>query len=110
MRRGDNLWIGLATVIRKPGCEIIKNSKGAFANVMGCATSTEQFKEKVENAVRGLELELVDLEDVQMFSERSKGDVVFDDQIYEIKKRIEEDGEAIAFGTFYKWKHDDLSQ
>jgi hypothetical protein len=65
---------------------------------------------RTENAVRDLELELVDLEDVQMFSERSKGDVVFDSQIYEIKKRVEQDDEAVAFGKFYKWKHDDLSQ
>ena len=104
------LWIGLADVIRGPGCRILENSKGAFANVMAHAANSEEFKEKVKNSARDLDLELVDLEDVQTFSERSKGNVVFDDQIYQIKDKAERDRESVVFGTFYKWNRDDLSQ
>jgi hypothetical protein len=110
MEERSNLWIGLADVVPKPECQILQNSKGAFANVMAWAKSAQEFRQKVENSLRDLDLELVDLEDAQTFSERGKGDVVFDDQIHEIKERVEHGGEDVAFGTFYKWKHDNLSQ
>ena len=76
---------------------------------MARARNAEEFRKKVEISTQSLGLELVELEDAEMFSERDKGDVVFDEQIYEIKDRIEQ-GEVVAFGIFYKWTCDDASQ
>jgi hypothetical protein len=76
---------------------------------MARATNAEDFRKKVESSIQSLGLELVELEDAEIFTKRDRADIVFDEQIYEIKDRIEH-GEVVAFGTFYKWTYDDASQ
>lgn len=67
-----NIWIGLLQVSSKSKNGILGSSLGAYVNVLALAENNNEFIDKVKDAVNELDLNFVDIEEIDLFTERRK--------------------------------------
>ena len=62
------VWIGVVGVVPREGCELLPPDEGAYVNFLTLASSESQYKAKVTGALSYYHLELIEFEDVRLFS------------------------------------------
>lgn len=99
MNNSTYTWIGLVEISDKPGNEILNDSTGAFVIVLASALSARDFTNKVKENIESMGLEFIQIEDVELFSERAEKNEL-DKNIINLAIEVIETGE-IRFGDFH---------
>jgi len=60
-----DVWIGVAEIIPREGCELLSPDEGAFVNFLTLASSDSEYRAKVMGALFDYRLELLGFEDVR---------------------------------------------
>jgi hypothetical protein len=99
-------WTGLACLVADPACSEFRrfgdNGKGAYVNVVAWAKSEEDFEERVEHRVAGLDCILLELDDVQPLDCRMSEDDC-PEELITMRSTANRQREDIVFGTFHIW-------
>ena len=66
------VWIGVAGVVPREGCELLSAGEGAFVNFLTLARSEAEYRAKVVGALLHYRLELLEVEDVRVLSASDK--------------------------------------
>ena len=64
------LWFGIAEMAPASDCEVIQPSRNAFANVIGRASSEDDFRARVAEECEGYRLILQDLREIQLYASK----------------------------------------
>ena len=99
------VWVGLADVVPAKGSKALGESKGAFVNVLGLASSKSQFIELAKEALIKEGFFLVSLEEVELFFERIKSYEVAD-ELHDLANQIKEKG-GVGWGKFHTYAKDE---
>lgn len=99
MNSSTYTWIGLVELSGKHGNKILNNSTGAFVNVLASALSARDFTNKVKETIESMGLEFIQIDDVELFSERAEKNEL-DKNIIKLAIEVIETGE-IRFGDFH---------
>jgi hypothetical protein len=99
----NNIWIGLAQVSSKSVNGLLGSSKGAYVNVLALASNSNDFTEKVIKAIKELELDFVQIEDVELFSERIESYEI-NDNIINLAIEVNKSKE-LRFGNFHTFEN-----
>jgi hypothetical protein len=93
------VWIGVAGVIPKEGCELISADKGAYTNFLTLAANEAEYRSKVADVLGYYNLELLQLSDIRPFSEADDPN----DEILQIAREIQEQQNLkhVRYATFY---------
>jgi hypothetical protein len=62
------VWIGVAGVVPREGCELLPPNEGAYVNFLTLARSDSEYRAKVSGALSFYRLELLEFQDVRPFS------------------------------------------
>ena len=62
------VWIGVAGVIPRDGCELLSAGEGAYVNFLTLASNAVEYRAKLAGILSDYRLELQDLEEVRPFS------------------------------------------
>lgn len=95
----NNIWIGLAQISSKSVNGLLGSSNGAYVNVLALASNSNDFCEKVKKAINNLNLDFVQIEDVELLSERSESYEI-SDNIIKLAKEVKKYKE-LRFGNFH---------
>ncbi len=63
------VWIALAGVIPKEGCDLISPDQGAYVNLLTLASNEAEYRSKVTHVLNDHNLELLEFCDIRPFSE-----------------------------------------
>ena len=93
------VWIAVAGVIPKEGCELFSADQGAYTNFLTLAADEAEYRSKVADVLSHYNLELLELNDVRPFSEADDPD----DEILQIALEIQEqqNPKHVRYATFY---------
>jgi hypothetical protein len=95
------IWIGMAHV--KPNNKnVLNGADGAYVNIVGYACSTEQFEERTKVALLDLDINLLDMEDVELFEIRTAR-AEPEAAIFHLIEELKFD-RSIKFGTFHSYR------
>ena len=102
------LWIGLVEVrSEKGGNEILRDTKGAFVNIVTWASDADEYRRNTELITGKLGLFVAGIENPEpVETRRKKGSVVFDEEIEDMISRAEGNPNAIIYGTFHRFERD----
>jgi hypothetical protein len=59
------VWIGVAGVVTRGGCELLSPGEGAFVNFLTLASSDSEYRAKVSGALSFYRLELLEFQNVR---------------------------------------------
>jgi hypothetical protein len=104
MTTQPELWIGLIELkpLRRPSSA----PAGAFTNIVTWASDKVEFRAKAEIIATELEMYVVETESEEPVTERLKNWSV-DEEILDLIERATSKPEAIIYGTFHTYRHDD---
>lgn len=101
----SELWIGM--VLLKPLTpKALKGAAGAFANMITWASSPEQFRKKADTLAAEMDLYVVETEDVEPLA-AWRHSYELTEEVEEMVEEAQNDAEAIVFGPFYQYPHED---
>ena len=63
------VWIGVAGVVPRDGCDLLSAQEGAFVNFLTLASSESEYRAKVSGALSHYHLELLEFQEVRPLSE-----------------------------------------
>ena len=63
------VWIGVAGVVPRNGCELLSADEGAYINFLTLASGEAEYRAKVVGALDHYRLELLEFEDIRPLSE-----------------------------------------
>jgi hypothetical protein len=63
------VWIGVAGVVPREGCDLLSAQEGAFVNFLTLASNESEYRAKVSGALSDYNLELLEFQDVRPFSQ-----------------------------------------
>ena len=96
-------WIGLVEVFGPRNKTLSEEKpKGAFVNVIALACSEQEFFSRVREALEELGFDILDLEDVEPYAERTKKYKI-DPKLKEMAAKIDSKN-PIGFGTFHMYR------
>lgn len=98
----NNIWIGLLHVRSKAPKGVLENSSGAYVNVLAMAKNINDFVGQIKNALIELNLEFIEIEDVELLSERKEKFEV-DSSIIFLAEEVEQSNE-MRFGVFHTYE------
>jgi len=98
------LWIGLVEL--KPLDREAYGAAGAFTNIVTWACDGEGFREKAATIAESLDMFVVDVEEVEPLSERTKS-WTLTAEIEDMVHRAESNPNAIVYGTFHNYAFDE---
>jgi nitrate reductase assembly molybdenum cofactor insertion protein NarJ len=102
IEKQKQIWIGLVGVRSLPESEILKETAGAYVNVLTWASDRTEFQKKARQLMDHLHLMLDTIENPEPLSNRgSISDL--EDNIADIAARVQENPNAIMYGTFHTW-------
>ena len=101
----NELWIGLVNVIPKQGNDDLGDSSGAYVNVISYASSSSQFCKLVKKELLELGFIVVEIEDIELFSDRIETYSV-SDELFDLAREVES-SKKIGLGTFHSYKNDE---
>lgn len=94
--------MGLAEVVQQTGKTPLGSAnKAACVNVIGLASDPIDFNKRAEKALSEAEFDMLELEDVEAFSDRMNTHEV-DPDLRELAQEAEMDGQ-VKFGTFHTY-------
>ena len=93
------VWIGVAGVVPRSGCELLSIDKGAYVNFLTLANNEAEYRAKVAGALRHYCLELVEFEDVRPFSASDNPS----EEILSIAEELQQHGKTqhVHYSTFH---------
>lgn len=93
------MWIAVAGVVPKEGCELISADQGAYTNFLTLASNEAEYRSKVADVLDYYHLELLELIDVRPFSEADDPD----DDVLTIAREILEhhNPKHVRYATFH---------
>ena len=62
------VWIGVAQVVPRDGCELLPPHKGTFVNFLTLATNESEYRAKVAGALTYYRLDLIEIQDARPFT------------------------------------------
>lgn len=103
----DPTWTALAHVMPRDGNDLLEGARGAFVNAVGPAASATEFEQRVRELVAGLGFELVEIDDLDLISERRSKDEL-SEELQELANLAAATGK-INLGSFHTYDNaDDL--
>jgi hypothetical protein len=95
----SQVWIGVASVVPREGCELLSPDEGAFVNFLTLAGSDSEYRAKVTGALGFYCLELLEFQDVRALSLSDKPS----QEILSIAEELEEsrNPEHVRYATFH---------
>ena len=108
-RANEQLWIGLVELrSADPTNHTLKESKGAFVNVVTWAATADDYRRKAEMIAQGLGLFVAAIENEEPVAiRRDKAHGTFEGEIEDMISRAETNPNAIIYGTFHTFDRDD---
>ena len=103
------IWVGLAEVTPQPGCEMLKEGKGAFVHTMAWAEDAEHFKRVLTRCFGQMKMDLGGVRQPEPWVVRSQRQDEGSPELLELAEQISQNEAKIAFGTFHAWLKDDLT-
>jgi hypothetical protein len=99
---GKRVWIAVAGVVPRDGCELLSSEEGAYVNFLTLAGDEAEYRSKVASALSHYHLELLELCDIRPFS-------LSDDSCQEIVTIAEElqqnqNPKHVRYSTFHTFK------
>lgn len=115
------IWVGLVEVKPQPGCEMLKEGKGAFVHTMAWAEDAVHFKRVLARCFGQMKMEVTEVrqpepwvvrsqredELLEGLSQGEKADEL--QELFELAEQISKDEAKVAFGMFHAWLKDDLT-
>lgn len=98
----EDIWIGLLQVSNKSENGILGSSLGAYVNVLALAKNSNEFINKVKEAINELYLDFIDIEEMDLFTERKKKYII-DNNIIRLSKEVVKYKE-LRFGDFHTYE------
>jgi hypothetical protein len=96
----ESVWIGRLEVSPREDAEVLRDSSGAFVNVVTWASNEVEFLEKAAIVMKGLKLAIMGVEDAEPVTNRG---VVVDEDLSDIVSRVQNNRSAIIYSTFHTW-------
>jgi hypothetical protein len=97
------IWIGLVSVQPLPDSDILKDACGAHVNVLTWASGAAEFREKAQQLMNYLHLIVTGVENPEPL--RNRGEIKdFDDTIADIASQVQQNPDAVMYGTFHSWR------
>jgi hypothetical protein len=72
VRDQPEVWIGVAGVVPREGCELLSPHEGAFVNFLTLASSDSEYRAKVTGAIFFYLLDLLEFQDVRPLSQSDR--------------------------------------
>ncbi|HZU26197.1 MAG TPA: hypothetical protein VFA04_11780 [Bryobacteraceae bacterium] len=98
------LWIGLVEM--KPLDRKAYGAAGAFTNIVTWAADPEQFRHKAEVLAGTLDMYVFGVEGAEPLADRAARSTLAD-EIEDMMIRAEGNPNAIIYGTFHRYPHDE---
>lgn len=99
MKSNRQVLIGLVGVGPLPGSKLLGQAQGAYVNALAWATTVDDFKIQVDEALSELGLFVIEFEDVESFEERA-GSRVLDDCLHALAVEVRQ-SKLPRFATFH---------
>jgi len=64
----EPVWIAVAGVVPRDGCELLSPEEGAYVNFLTLARDEAECKSKLASVLNYYQLDLLELSDVRLFS------------------------------------------
>jgi hypothetical protein len=104
MSQPPQLWIGLVEL--KPLNREEYGAAGAFTNIITWACNAVEFRKKAETIAGTMNLYVIGVEGEEPLSERTDRTAVSED-LEDMIQRAESNPDAIVYGTFHCYTHDE---
>jgi hypothetical protein len=93
------VWMARIVVVPCEGCDLLDPDKGAYVNVLALATNEQECRVKIAAAMNHYHLEVVEVEDVFLFSDSSDASA----ELAGIAQELEESGNLkhVRFETLH---------
>jgi hypothetical protein len=103
------IWVGLVEVKPQPGCEMLKEGKGAFVHTMAWAEDAVHFKQVLTRCLGQMKMDVMGVRQPEPWSVRSGREDEDSAELLDLAQQIGKDEAKVAFGTFHAWLKDDLA-
>jgi hypothetical protein len=103
------IWVGLAEVKPQPGCEMLKEGKGAFVHTMAWAEDVVHFQRVLARCFGQLKMDVNEVRQPEPWVVRSSREDEDSPELLDLAQQIGKDEAKVAFGTFHAWLKDDLT-
>ena len=100
MEKVKQIWIGLVSVRSLPDSEILRDSTGAYVNVVTWASDQVEYHKKAQELMEYLRLKFVEVENPHPLKD---GASVEDHDLADVVARAKENPNAIMYGAFHTW-------
>jgi hypothetical protein len=99
VRDQPEVWIGVAGVVPREGCELLSPHEGAFVNFLTLASSDSEYRAKVTGAIFFYLLDLLEFQDVRPLSQSDRPS----QEILSIAAELEEsrNPKHVRYATFH---------
>jgi hypothetical protein len=99
------LWIGLVEL--RPLNRTAFGAAGAYTHILTWAFDPGSFRNKADEVAATLDMFVADVEWAESVVERDKRNGSPSEEIEDMRIRAESNPNAILFGTFYTYPHDE---
>lgn len=99
MNIDNNVWIGLAHVSDNKNHALLNGAEEAYVNVLALAINKREFINKVKSSLLEIGFDFINIEDVELYTQRIKNFEV-DEIIKNLEKRVRET-KATQFSSFH---------
>src|SRR6476659_10260088 len=93
------VWIGVAGVVPRSGCELLSPDKGAYVNFLTLANSEAEYRAKVTGALLHYRLELLEFQDLRPLSKSDNSS----EEILLVAEQLKRHGnpQHVRYSTFH---------
>ncbi len=99
------VWIGLVHVMPKEGNTLLEECIGAYANVVATAANENEFRSRIDAAMKDLAFDVDSLEDVEPLQSRLTKYHV-DPELVDLAEKAAE-SEKVMFDAFEAYRSDE---
>jgi hypothetical protein len=103
------IWVGLVEVKPQPGCEMLKEGKGAFVHTMAWAEDAVHFQRVLARCFDRLKMDVNGVRQPEPWVVRSQREDEDSPELLDLAEQISKDESKVAFGTFHAWLKDNLT-
>jgi hypothetical protein len=97
----ESIWIGLVEVSPRQDAEVLRETSGAFVNVVTWALNQAQFREKAKIVMDKLNLQIIGVEGAEPITNHVE---LENEELKDIASRVKNNPNAIIYGTFHTWR------
>lgn len=106
MDQKTELWIGMVHLkpLKENGLE---GAAGAYTNIITWAYDSASFRKKAETIAATMDLYVVETEGAEPLFKKFGDFIIPDEELENMYSRAEQNPNAIVYGTFHQYSHDD---